>query len=331
MNEALKTLLSSIQMAEAQTYRNITVFPLICPSGSDGAPEYQTLSEALHAQSLSVTEVSQAGSVPSLRVVNRGRVPVLLIDGEELIGAKQNRVLNTSVLLKEHSETIIPVSCTEQGRWAYASAAFADSGVVMAYLSRALKSSSVSESLARGMQYASDQGVVWDHIQALHAKAGTSSPTGAMREVYAARRADLDNGSKAFAPVPNQTGLLVLINGAVAGFDFVSRSAAYGQLHSKLLKSYLIEALVEPSSEILEPAQAQERARAFLAEAQETEARQFASVGQGFDVRFKGPGLRGTALVHEGHVVHTAFFRLPPEEERDRMAPLRSRWQFGVG
>ena len=88
------------------------------------------------------------------RSANRGqcaqscRLPYdLLVDGEELAGAKQNRVLNTSILVKENSEILIPVSCTEQGRWAYASAAFADSGVVMASQVRKNKARSVSENL----------------------------------------------------------------------------------------------------------------------------------------------------------------------------------------
>lgn len=60
--------------------------------------------------------------MPQLAVINDGPIAVLIIDGEELIGAKQNRVLNTTVLLKERSKTVIPVSCTEQGRWQWRSA-----------------------------------------------------------------------------------------------------------------------------------------------------------------------------------------------------------------
>jgi hypothetical protein len=66
---------------------------------------------------LTIREKGEAGTVPELLVINEADSPVLLLDGEELIGVKQNRTLNTTILLKEHSRTIIPVSCTEAGRW----------------------------------------------------------------------------------------------------------------------------------------------------------------------------------------------------------------------
>ena len=46
-----------------------------------------------------VTELDEGGSVPELRVRNLSGASVLLLDGEELMGAKQNRVLNTSVMV----------------------------------------------------------------------------------------------------------------------------------------------------------------------------------------------------------------------------------------
>lgn len=45
------------------------------------------------------------------------------------------------------SETKIPVSCTEQGRWSYASKAFSESDNVMAYKTRSRKTRSVHYSL----------------------------------------------------------------------------------------------------------------------------------------------------------------------------------------
>ena len=54
---------------------------------------------------------------PSSRCVNPLDEDVLLYDGEELVGAKQNRILNVTVLVGAGATLPIPVSCVEQGRW----------------------------------------------------------------------------------------------------------------------------------------------------------------------------------------------------------------------
>ena len=174
MENAIKTRLQSVQFGEPQTFKNIAIVPLIAPV--DGTFQYRTLGEALAAGDLVITEISANGSVPELLVVNRGNKPVLLIDGEELAGAKQNRVLNTSILLKEASETKIPVSCTEQGRWSHTSKPFSESGNVTAYKSRSKKARSVHSSLESCGAHMSDQGEVWEGIAELQARACAPSP-----------------------------------------------------------------------------------------------------------------------------------------------------------
>jgi hypothetical protein len=57
---------------------------------------------------LKITELNDSGAVPQLKVMNNAELPVLILDGEELMGAKQNRIVNTSILLREKFETIIP-------------------------------------------------------------------------------------------------------------------------------------------------------------------------------------------------------------------------------
>ena len=64
-----------------------------------------------------VSEVSQHGSVSDLCVVNDSDRTVLLLDGEDLRGAKQNRVLNLTILVPAGKTVIVLVSCVEQGRF----------------------------------------------------------------------------------------------------------------------------------------------------------------------------------------------------------------------
>jgi hypothetical protein len=320
--------LQDIRFGEPQRHRNVTVIPLLWEE--DGGPVYLALREALEGRLLTVTELSQAGSVPELRVVNQADLPVLLLDGEELAGAKQNRVLNTTILVRAKSETTIPVSCTEQGRWRYSSSEFADSGVVMTRKARAHKSRSVSDSLAASAQYHSDQHEVWAQIHHLHQQAGTSSPTAAMLDAFKMREAELAEALGRFPLVPGQHGLLVLVNGQVVGLDWVSRGRAYEHLHAKLVKSYVFDGLVEEAKAVGPGGNDTEAASAFLKEIGSLAGQPFPSVGQGIDYRFKSKNLVGSALVHENHLVHLGFFRL--DDEGDSVAPMaglraRRRWR----
>jgi len=321
MQNGIRERMLSVQLGEAQFYKNITIVPLIAEA--DGTFQYDTLGEALATGTVAITEVSNSGSVPELLVVNRGNKSVLLIDGEELAGAKQNRVLNTSILLKEKSETKIPVSCTEQGRWAYASKAFSESGHVMAYKSRSRKTSSVHFFLSSSGAHQSNQAEVWDGIAELQAKACFKSPTSAMSDVYKAREDALRKCDELFKPLPNQVGMLAFINAAPAGVDLVSRPGAYARLHPKLVRSYTLEGLLEKSATRSEGEAALSppadvitfQARQFLDEITTAEEQQFPSVGYGTDHRFKGKDFAGAALVHENEIIHAAFFRLQDNKQ----------------
>jgi hypothetical protein len=86
---------------------------------------YLILEEAIQSGAFRITEVSESGTVPRLRALNETTRPVFLLDGDQLIGAKQNRILNLSLMLGAKSESDIPVACVEAGRWRSQSREFA--------------------------------------------------------------------------------------------------------------------------------------------------------------------------------------------------------------
>ena len=96
-------------------HESIAVFPIV----GDGvrSQEYLLSDEAITSGKALVEETSEGGTVPHLIVTVTADRPVLFLEGEELRGAKQNRILNTSVLAAAAAKTVIPVSCVEQGRW----------------------------------------------------------------------------------------------------------------------------------------------------------------------------------------------------------------------
>lgn len=323
MEASIKNHLDSLRLGEAQVYKNIVLFPL--HSAAKSPADYVTLDEAIQSKTLTVTEVSQAGTVPELFVVNKGDQPVLLLDGEELHGAKQNRVLNTTILLREKSETKIPVSCTEHGRWAYSSAQFTSADVIMEKKIRAWKSHSVSQSLASGCAFSSNQRQVWAGIAELDAKSGSHSPTGAMHDAFKAHAENLKACLEAFPPVPSQQGILVVINGRVEGFDVISHPEVYGRLHAKLVRSYVLGGLLDQHTVACDPPEALAEAQKFLDSLAHAMESKFQSIGYGWDFRFNGDQVAGNVLVHDNHVIHAAFFRIDAAENQSDMASLRQR------
>ncbi len=104
------------------TYKRLTITPLRLKTESH--LEYQLLDEAVEKGLVTVEEASEQGSVPQMKVTNKSKQFVFIPDGSMLVGGKQNRVVNLSLMLNAKSETIIPVSCIEGGRWSYASKFF---------------------------------------------------------------------------------------------------------------------------------------------------------------------------------------------------------------
>src|SRR5713101_8287413 len=112
------------QLGDAVEHRGVVIAPLF--PRTDPRGEYLTLEQAVPL-GFHVTELDAAGSVPELLAKNPLDHNVLLYDGEELLGAKQNRILNVTVLVPARSATTIPVSCVEEGRWSTRSAHFTPS------------------------------------------------------------------------------------------------------------------------------------------------------------------------------------------------------------
>ena len=321
MNQVVKEYLENFEMGEGKTHNNMTVFPIF--TNNEKKLEYITLQEALENRELEIREITEGGSVPELKVLNKGKKPVLLIDGEEISGAKQNRIINTSILLKEESETIIPVSCTEQGRWSYETREFYNSDIVASLKLRRKKSTSVSESLEREKSYRADQGEVWDEVDAINSKAHISSPTMAMKHSFMEKKDELDEYINKYEHLKDQKGMMVFINGKVAGFDVISLAEAYEKLHKKLLKSYSIEAMFERTKVIKDISE--NEAKDFIKKAMNCAEKKFASVGYGWDYRYTSKTVAGSALLYKEVIPHTAFFRIEQNERIGRMTGLYQR------
>jgi hypothetical protein len=301
----LETSLAGLTVGTPVTHGNLTMFPLL--GGTAGEPGYLTLGEALAAGQAHVTEVSEQGSVPELKFVNGAARPVLLLDGEELVGAKQNRIVNLSILVAAASELVIPVSCVEAGRWRHDSAVFATAERAHFASGRARKLADVSCSLADNGSRRSDQGAVWEEISAKASRMQTESNTAAAAAMYEANAKRLDDFVQAMPPAAQQCGAAFAINGRLVGLDLFDARATFAKQAKTLVTSYALDAIDESANDA--PAMQDAECRALLSDVLRADCRVFKAIGLGEDLRLGGEGIRGAALAVEGRLVHLCAFR----------------------
>jgi hypothetical protein len=180
------------ELDEARSFAGLTLVPLY-PTAPPRA-DYVGLDEAL-ANGLTVTEVDEAGAVESLLVANPLGTAALLYEGEELVGAKQNRVLERSILVPAGSELEISAKCVEQGRWAYSTASFAP----------AARAAHPELRRLRHDLGAPSQQAVWGEVAAKSARLGVRSATGAAEQMYLDRSASLDQYAQALPRLDGQS------------------------------------------------------------------------------------------------------------------------------
>lgn len=224
-------MIEEYELLDPQVHKNIAIVPIKTPINHN--IDILTLKKGFELELATVKECEQS-TVNTIIVENQSIVPLLLVDGEEIVGGDQNRIMDATVLIGPQSASKIPVNCTEHGRWSYKSE-FKQSEHIANYSTRLAKHRAFRNK-------GSVQQAVWDSIDELEMSRSFSSPTQAMSESYENAKADMNEFLDAFDIVQGQTGIVVMIDSEVKGFEIFLNSEIYREYHEKIIKSFLINA-----------------------------------------------------------------------------------------
>jgi len=329
----------SIGTGPRQQHEGLTVFPLT--NGTPAELPYVLLADALSAGTLSITEVG-SGTVSELLAINKGEEAVLILDGEQLVGARQNRVTNRTLLLAAGSETKIPVSCMEQGRWHH-------TGSHMKHAPQHAPSKMRSKVRSAEASYAqsgermpvsalrSAQSAVWADISETQDALDVDSATGALDAVFTTHHATLHHWASEFPALVGQVGLLAFVRGRPLGLDFIGCPTLYSRLHERLLRGYLMDALEQNrtgrswgrpvSGAAFDPDDAGEHAaeaaaQHFLDAVKGARRVDSPTVGLGNYFVLSGDVI-GSELLDERHLVHLSAFPAADGGHDEDDLPLR--------
>lgn len=291
---------SNVELLNPQSHEHMAIIPL------KTQPNYKldilTLKKGLELGLVEVKECEHS-TVNTLIVKNNSITPLLLIDGEEVVGGDQNRIVNSTILVAPQSESKISVSCTEQGRWAYknefrSSIHIADSNTRRAKLRAKRHNRPV-------------QSEVWSSIRDLEKSIDFSSPTGAMSESYDAQKVNHEEFLKAFNVAEGQTGILIIENGEIKGFELFLNPEIYSHFHEKIIKSYLINSKVENTTFTINV----DEARLIIENAKDSTFEDKPSNGLEKVYEFENSQGFGNLYTYEGEILHWSYFKKDGDEK----------------
>jgi hypothetical protein len=220
-----------------------------------------------------------------------------LIDGEEVVGGDQNRIVNATILIDAKTEMKIPVSCTEKGRWAYKSE-FKQSDYIANFNTRRAKAYA-------SRSHQSYQNVIWSSINDLEVENSFASPTSAMEESYENLKADHSQIVKKFDTAPGQNGVLIIVDGEIKGFELFLNSEIYREFHEKILKSYLIDSKIENKTFAINT----DAARAVIDNALGSPFEKKQNNGAEEAFEFENDEGLGTLYTYRNQIIHLSYFK----------------------
>ena len=297
----MKVLEFDVSVGEGVAVGGLRAFSLT--SEEVGGPPYLTGPEAYEAGLIEVTELDPP-EVPLLSVTNLADVPILLIEGELLIGGDQDRTMNVTVLCPPRSMIDVPVSCVEAGRWGSRRAMSTSNRHAPGSL-RAAKTSTLEPRMGEVPSRRSDQHRVWDEVERQSMAHGVDSETSALQDVQSEVADRMADELDRIEPVPGQIGVVCTIGDEIVGVDLFDNPATLETYLRGIIAGHALDA--PPSSVDCDPIRAIER---FLAQV-DTAARDTGrGVGLGEEILLHG-NVAGIGLAYEDRLIHLAAFTAP--------------------
>jgi len=320
---SLTDLIETLEFRAPATAGSLALIPLLRRASTTSAerPDYLLYQQAQDMGVISIDEIDEAGAVNELRVNNRANTPVLLVEGEVLLGMKQSRVLNLTILVPAQTNLTVPVSCVEAGRWRATSAeAVGKSDVHLAPSVRAAKTVTVARSMRSARTFASDQGAVWAGVDQVLDRHGAHAPSRSYADLAASDASRFTQIARSVEPEPGQVGVIACVGGRVACVDVFESPQVLAALWEGLVASYQAEAMLADGR----PAKP-EGARRWFRSIAAGSASVGPDIGLGVHVMVVAPDVEAAALVHENRIIHLSAFPAHQVATAPRFVPPARR------
>lgn len=272
--------------------RNLMIYPIKEDKSRDGI-KIATVDEVIDRKKGNFYELKNP-DVNKLMFENGGDLPVLMIDGEEITGSLQNRIIAMSTITEAHSKSSIPVICAEEGRWREIG------GFRTGYCSYPRIRSILVSSFYKKVD---TQREVWKEIDRKLTVTKTLSQTSSMHEIYENLVDEVERYLEGFESLNHGiVGFIGAAGGRILGCDIFCSPEVYKKYEGKLMRSYALDAI-----EYQKKTEAKPEVKGFFKNVVENFDSDLLKIKSG-NKRLRGRNFLGQMIFHRKVPLHLSAF-----------------------
>ena len=287
----VNAFLATLRVAEPQSHKNLTIMPLMSDRTKD--LRLKTLEEAIDTGDIDISEIDGGGSVPKLKIANKGDVAVLILQGSIIKANLQDRAIKHNIIVFPHTVIEGDVFCIESQRWRPSNR--------KAYKSKSHLSSDIRMNFSK-----EDQSSVWRKIEEKRQRMGVRGETNSADYIYEAYQKELEEYKGAFVMKPEYSGIIGLIEGRPISISISGVKGIFNRQFGDLLSSLAIDALDKIYCEEIRqhhPLTVEQ----FLSEVVGSGKAEHDAIG-GRGIEFKGDKVLGGCLINNETVIQLEAF-----------------------
>ena len=265
------------------------------------------LHEALAAGVFEIRE-RKGGVVGEVEAVNKGGQPVLILEGETLVGCKQNRVVAASILVPPRATVVVTVGCMERGRWSERGGTFRAGG---ARMDPKLRRSTLLEMNVARLEHREarlDQSRLWQDVDCRLSETGVRSASADYHRTVEQLAPDAADSSRQFIPVRGQVGVVALWRGKLLGIEIAGHPDTWTSIAGRALPALVMASDAADAHEGARPPGEPRQTREWLGALAGASVTSRPSRGTGLDLTIRGDRIEGAALWHDGRPLHLIAF-----------------------
>ena len=309
----------NFNVSEPVEKNNITAFFLSSIEKNNN--KYLSFSEAIAKNQVQISEVNKKGLVTKLSVSNKSSDNIIILNGELIIGTqiRQDRIVDSTVLIPGYATVLINTFCGEQYRWSpRLSNKISTSESLYFSSGRANNAADINTKLSKQCR-------IWSEISEKISDFNVKSFTNSVGQIYKKKKVNVEEIVNFFKIPSEAVGVALGINNQLVNIDIFSNNCMLQIYLPKIIRSIALDSFKKINKKSYLKKKEVHRFLRQIHQANK-QKRKVVEGTLGEELQFNSESVAGSILYHKEQTVHFSAFvkenktTLPQYEYEDKAA-----------